>query len=191
MSGGGEPSWFETLGERTVHEGFSTVVVETVRTPGGETVEREIVRHAGAVAVVPVTTDGRILLLKQYRQPLRRHVLEIPAGTRDVPGEDVVAVAHRELIEETGHDSDQLTPIGRFHNSVGWSTEETHLFLARDVRPAPAPEGFEPKAEEAAMEVVPFTVDDALELARTGQLTDAKTVLGLLYAAPHLGHGGR
>lgn len=187
----GDAAWFETIEERTVHDGFSTVVVETVRTPDGATVEREIVRHDGAVAIVPVTSDGRILLLKQYRQPLRRHVLEIPAGTRDVPGETVEDVARRELLEETGHDADRFEPIGRFHNSVGWSTEETHLFLARDVHPAPAPDGFEPEAEEATMEIVPFAVADAIELARTGQLTDAKTVLGLLYAAAHLGHDGR
>jgi ADP-ribose pyrophosphatase len=180
------PAWFETLAQRTVHEGFSTVVIETVRTPDGDTVEREVVQHRDAVAVVPVLDDGRVVLLKQYRQPLRRHVLEIPAGTMDVDGETVEDVAHRELVEEIGHDARELTHLATFHNSAGWSTERTHVLLGRGVHPVPPPDGFTPEAEEAAMEVVPFDAGDALELARAGRLTDAKTLVGLLLAADHL-----
>lgn len=179
--------WFETVDARIVHEGFSDVVVETVRLPDGGTVEREIVRHQDAVAIVPVLDDGRLLLLKQYRQPLRAHLLEIPAGTMDVDGESVEAVAHRELREETGQDARELRHLTTFHNSAGWTTERTHVLLGRGVHPAAAPEGFVPKAEEAEMELVPFTLDDALEAVRSGELADAKTVIGLLLAAPHLG----
>lgn len=186
MSGGGSASWFETVAERTIHEGFSTVVAETVRTPDGGTVEREVVRHQDAVAVVPVLDDGRVLLLKQYRQPLRANLLEIPAGTMDVDGESVEDVAHRELVEETGHDARELVHLTTFHNSAGWTDERTHVLLGRGVHPADTPDGFAPDAEEAAMELVPFHAGDLVELARNGSLTDAKTLVGVLLAAPYL-----
>jgi 8-oxo-dGDP phosphatase len=182
-----EARWFETTDESVVYEGFSTVVEETVRTPGGSEMVREIVRHDSAVAVVPVLDDGRIVLLRQYRQPLRRYVLEIPAGKMDVDGESAEEVAHRELAEEIGHDARELVHLVTFQNSSGWTTEETHVYLGRGVHPVATPEGFTPKEEEADMEVVPFTAEDAVELARRGELTDAKTVIGLLLAAPHLG----
>jgi 8-oxo-dGDP phosphatase len=179
--------WFETTATETLYEGFSTVVRETVETPDGEEMVREIVRHDDAVAVVPVLEDGRIVLLKQYRQPVRRYVLEIPAGKMDVDGESPEEVAHRELAEEIGHDARELVHLVTFQNSSGWTTEETHVYLGRGVHPVDTPEGFTPKAEEADMEIVPFTAEDVVELARRGELTDAKTLLGLLLAAPHLG----
>lgn len=180
------PAWFETVARETRYEGFSDVVLETVRTPDGATVEREVVEHQDAVAVVPVLDDGRVLLLRQYRQPVRGHVLEIPAGTMDVEGESPEEVARRELAEETRHAARQLRALITFHNSSGWSTERTHVYLGTGVHPAPVPDGFEAAAEEAAMELVPFDLADALEAVHAGQLTDAKTVVGLLLAAPHL-----
>lgn len=183
----GEARWFETTDEEVVYEGFSTVVVESVRTPSGDTMDREIVRHDDAVAVVPVLDDGRIVLLRQYRQPLRRYVLEIPAGKMDVDGEGPEEVARRELIEEIGHDARELRHLVTFWNSAGWATERTHVYLGRGVHPADPPDDFTPKDEEADMEVVPFTAEDVVALARDGELVDAKTVIGLLLAAPHLG----
>lgn len=183
---GGEARWFETTAEDVVYEGFSTVVRETVRIPNGEEMVREIVRHDSAVAVIPVLDDGRIVLLKQYRQPLRRYVLEIPAGKMDQDGESPEDVAHRELAEEIGHDARELRHLVTFQNSSGWTTEETHVFLGLGVHPVDPPEGFVPKEEEADMEIVPFTAEDAVALARRGELTDAKTLVGLLLAAPHL-----
>lgn len=180
-------AWFETVGERTVHDGYGTVVVETVRTPDGDLVEREVVRHADAVAVVAVTDRDEVLLLRQYRQPLRGHLLEIPAGKMDVDGESPEDAARRELIEETGHDAAELTHLVTFYNSAGWCTERTHTFLARRLRPVRPPDGYVAGAEEAVMEIVPFTFDDAIEAARSGQLSDGKTVVGLLLAAARLG----
>lgn len=189
-TGGTDGAWFETLSSQTRYEGFSDIVVDTVRTPDGSTVEREIVHHDDAVAMVPVLPDGRVLLLKQYRQVLRGNLLEIPAGKMDVAGESPEEVAQRELAEETGHVADQLTWLTTFHNSAGWTTERTHVFLATGLRATDAPDGFVARAEEAAMELVPFDVDDALEAVRAGQLTDSKTVVGLLLAEPHLRSAG-
>ena len=183
-------SWFSTVASETRYRGFSDVVVDTVEMPDGSQVEREVVHHDDAVAVVPVLDDGRVLLLKQYRQPLRGHLLELPAGKMDVDDEPPEEVARRELAEETGHAARELRHLTTFHNSAGWSTERTHVFLATGVHATHPPDGFVPQAEEAVMELVPFTLPDALEATRTGQLTDGKTVIGLLLAEPHL-TGGR
>ncbi|MTV26822.1 NUDIX hydrolase [Nitriliruptoraceae bacterium ZYF776] len=180
------PAWFETIEERTVYDGFSRVVVERLRAPDGSEVDREIVDHDDAVAVVPVDDHGRVLLLKQYRQPLRGYLLEIPAGKLDVEGEAPQDAAQRELAEELGFRAGRLTPLSTVWNSAGWSTERTHLYLGQDLVATAPPDGFVAQAEEADMEIVPFALSDALAMARDGDLVDAKTVLGLLLAAPIL-----
>jgi 8-oxo-dGDP phosphatase len=184
---GGDAAWFETLGVREAYRGRATVRIETVRTPDGHEVERELIGQMDAVAVVPVTADGDVLLLKQYRQSVRRYLLELPAGVLDDDGEPPEDAARRELAEEVHHDAGELEHLITFHNSAGWTEERTHVYLARHVTPGRPPEGFEAEAEEADMEVVPMAFADALEAARGGELTDAKTVVGLLLAADRLG----
>jgi 8-oxo-dGDP phosphatase len=179
-------SWFETTDVRTVYEGRSTVRIETVRMPEGDLAEREIVVHDDAVAVLPVTDDGEVVLLKQYRQPVRGYLLEVPAGTVDGDDGSPESTAHRELAEEVQLEAGELIHLVTFLNSSGWTTERTHVYLARRIAPAPRPEGFAPEHEEADMEVLRMSAEDAVGLARSGELTDAKTVLALLLAAPHL-----
>lgn len=181
-----DPAWFATQDTRTVHAGFSTVRIDTVQTPDGATVEREIVEHDDAVAVVPVTAAGEVLLLKQYRQPVRTYLLEIPAGKMDVAGEPPEVAAQRELQEEVHHRADRFVPLTTFHNSAGWTTERTHVFLGTGLSAAAPPDDFAPEAEEADMEVVVLPFGVALEQVRRGELTDAKTVIGLLLAEEHL-----
>lgn len=180
------PAWFETRDAEVVYTGYSTVRVETVALPSGDETVREVVVHDDAVAMVPVTDAGDVLLLRQYRQPLRRYLLEIPAGTLDVDGEEPEAAARRELREEVQHDARSWTPLTTFHNSAGWSTERTHVYLATGLRVAELPDGFHLEAEEADMEVVALPFSAALEMVRDGTLTDAKTVVGLLLAEPHV-----
>jgi 8-oxo-dGDP phosphatase len=181
------PSWYRTLDVREVYRGRASVRIETVRTPDGQDVERELVSQFDAVAVVPITVRGDVLLLRQYRHVVGGYLLELPAGVLDVPDEDPEAAARRELAEEVQHDAGVLEHLLTFHNSAGWSDERTHLYLARDVVPGQAPSGFEATAEEADMEVVALALDDAIAAARAGELTDAKTALGLLLAAGRLG----
>ncbi len=180
-----EPAWFQTQESRTAYEGFSTVRVDTVVTPDGSAVEREIVEHDDAVAIVPLTDAEEVLLLKQYRQPVQAYLLELPAGTMDVDGERPEQTAQRELQEEVHHRAERFEWLTTFHNSAGWSTERTHVFLGTGLSLAPPPDAFEAKAEEADMEVVTIPIDAALNLVRRGEITDAKTVIGLLLAEAH------
>ncbi len=177
---------FTTLDVVERYRGRSTVRIERVRTPDGEEVEREIVVHDDAVAIVPVTDDGRVVLLRQYRQALRAHLLEIPAGTLDVDGEGPEAAAHRELAEETGYAAGQLEHLATFDNSAGWTDERTHVYLATRLAENGRPDGFEAEHEEADMELVLLDVRDAIADARAGRVTDAKTLVGLLLAEDRL-----
>ncbi len=174
---------FTTVSVDEQYAGRSTVRIEVVRTPDGNEVEREIVGHDDAVAIVPVTDDGEVVLLRQYRQALREHLLEIPAGTLDVDGESPTDAALRELAEETGYTARSLEHLVTFHNSAGWTDERTHVYLARGLTGDSAPEGFEPEDEEADMELVHLELAAAWAAARAGEISDAKTLVGLLLTA--------
>ena len=174
---------FTTLDVEERYAGRSVVRIERVRTPEGHEVEREIVAHDDAVAVVPVTDDGRVVLLRQYRQALRDHLLEIPAGTLDVDGESPLEAARRELAEETGYEAGRLEHLVTFDNSAGWTDERTHVYLATGLRDGGRPHDFEPEHEEADMELVHLDLATAIGDARAGRITDAKTLVGLLLTA--------
>jgi 8-oxo-dGDP phosphatase len=182
-----DTAWFQTVASRIAHEGYSTVRLDTVRMPDGSESDREVVEHDDAVAIVPITATGEVLLLRQYRHAVGRYVLEVPAGKLDVAGESVEEAAHRELAEELAYEAATFEPLVTFLNSAGWTDERTHVLLATGCTPGRAPDGFTPEAEEADMEVVPMAVADALEAARTGVIVDSKTLIGLLLAAPRFG----
>lgn len=166
---------------RITHDGdLSRVRVDRVRMPDGDAADREIVEHPDAVAVVPVDDDGRVVLVRQYRHVLRAAQLEIPAGKLDVDGEAPPDAARRELIEEVGLDATDLTELVCFHNSAGWTDEVTTVYLATGLTAATAPDDFVPKAEEADMEVVRLPLVEAIAMAERGELTDSKTLVGLL-----------
>jgi 8-oxo-dGDP phosphatase len=153
-----------------------------VRLPDGEIVEREVVDHVDAVAVVPLLPDGTVVLLRHYRQPVGTYLLEIPAGKLDEDGESPEEAADRELREETGLAPGDLQLLTVFHNSGGWTTESTHVYLASDVREEGSPEGFEPEGEERDLEVLRLPLDEAVAAVEDGTITDAKTIIGLLLA---------
>ncbi len=175
-------AWYETLDSRVVHEGWSTVRVDTIRMPDGDQADREIVEHVSAVAVVPLLADGSVALLRQYRHAVGQYLLEIPAGILDVAGEAEADAAQRELAEEIGMQAGRLEHLTTIHNSAGWSTEQTHVFLGRDLEDVSRPDGFQLEHEEADMEVVRLSLDAAVDAVRGGEITDAKTVVGLLLA---------
>ena len=185
---GGESLGFSFVGEEIRYRGWRIAVAEArFRAPDGSVFRRDIVRHPGAVAVVPVTADGRVLLVRQYRGSVDRALLEIPAGTRDVEGEPAPETARRELLEEVGVDAGEMEPLGTMLNSPGFCDEETLLFLATDLHDGvPDRHG----AEESAIEVVGVPLEEIDGLVRRGELVDGQSILGLLLARRHLEGAG-
>lgn len=173
---------------RIVYDGaLSRVRIDRVRMPDGQEVDREVVEHPDAVAIVPVHDDGTVTLLRQYRHPVGESLLELPAGKLDVDGERPEQTARRELAEEVGLAAGRLTPLLTFHNSSGWTDEATTLYLAEELQAAPAPDGFEAAHEEADIVVERHALTEAVARAGRGELNDAKTALGLLLVGAQRG----
>ena len=151
--------------------------------PDGRLAQREIVEQTPSVAVVPLDGQGRVTLVRQYRHAIGERMLEVPAGKLDVDGEEPAAAARRELAEETGLAADQWQLLITFHNSAGWTNEATLLYLATGLHETGSPDGFQAQHEEAEIEVVRVSLHQAVAMIRRGELTDAKTVIGVLLAA--------
>jgi 8-oxo-dGDP phosphatase len=145
--------------------------------PDGTHYEREVVHHPGAVGVVPLHADGAVTLLRQYRAPIDRVLWEVPAGLRDVEGEDPATTAARELAEEAGLQAGSLEHLVTFHNSPGFSDEQVILYLATGLSEVPDDrQGI----EEQHMEVARVPLSEALAMVDDGRISDAKTVIALL-----------
>lgn len=165
------------IGSRRVYDGRVVHLrVDDVRTPGGLDTVREIVEHAGAVALVAVDAADRVLLVRQYRHAVGRVTTELPAGTLEA-GEDPLDCARRELAEETGYSAASLTRIGGIYPSAGFCTEYIHLFMARGLTAGDV----HPEADED-IEVDWLPWDEALRRVRAGDLEDAKSICALLLA---------
>lgn len=175
---------FRPLGETVLTEQWRVrAVTARFASPHGEEFERFIVRSPGAVGIVPVVYDGRghahVVLVRQYRPALNRDMLEIPAGIRDVEDEPPEATAQRELGEEAGYEAGRIEALTAFHPTSGLTDAMTWLFLGLDLKPV---ERAAQSIEEAAMTVEILAMADALTLVERGELTDAKTIIGLLLA---------
>lgn len=175
-----ESASFTRVGHTTIHRGpVVSLAVADVEGPDGRTYQREVVHHPGAVSVVPLTEAGTVVLVRQYRAALDAWLLELPAGKRDVPGEDPAATAARELVEEVGLRPDHMELLAEFHNSPGFSDEHSLVYLATGLRPTEhAREGI----EERHLEVVEMPLEVVPERVASGELRDAKTIIGLLLA---------
>lgn len=179
-------SGFRQIDERTVYDGVVIrVTVGTFETPTGSVVERDIVRHPGAVSVVPVDGD-EVILVRQYRAAADRELLEIPAGKRDVPGEPPEVTAGRELEEEVGKRPASLELLAQFYNSVGFSDEYSYVYLATELHDVAASAHGE---EEQHMTVVRVPLDRVDVMIASGEIVDAKTIVGLTLARARLGRG--
>ena len=156
--------------------------------PDGKPFERVVVRHPGAVTIVPVHDDGRVTLVRQYRAAVDALVLEIPAGTRDKDGEEPEATARRELAEEAGLEAAHWELLIATWNTPGISDQRTLLYLATGLTSIPArPEG----VEEGYMTVETIHLDEVEALVADGSLRDETTVLGLYMARQRLRDSGR
>jgi ADP-ribose pyrophosphatase len=170
----------QTLTTETAFEGkLIDVRRETVRLSNGETTIREIVVHPDVVAVLPILADGRIVFVRQYRKAVDRILLEVPAGGVD-EGETPEDAVHREMVEETGYRVGDAVFVTSFYTSPGFTTENMHLFLARDLKAGKATE------ESDQIEVEELTLSEARERWRAGEIADAKTILAMLWYEQHL-----
>ena len=171
------------MDSRILHQGrFLTFRVDTIEHADGTTGTREIAGHPGAVAIVAIDSEDRVLLVRQYRLAVGKALLEIPAGTLDRLGggsvEDPDVAARRELEEETGARASTWQRLGSFYTAPGFAEELMYLYLATDLRPADG-ERLQPDADEhLILERIPWP--EAVAAAETGQLRDAKTIVGLL-----------
>jgi len=171
---------FRLVGARTLAEAaFLRMDRLHLAGPDGEAVARIVVRHPGAVAVVPLLGDD-VVLIEQFRAPVGRRLLEIPAGKLDVPGEDPEATARRELVEEVGVVAERLDHLATILTTPGFSDERIAIYRAA------VTEGGDPAlvgAEERDARIVRMSVTAALAAVRAGRIADAKTMIGLFLAA--------
>jgi ADP-ribose pyrophosphatase len=172
--------------EREIYAGrVVTLRLRYLPQPDGSTRLREIIQHAAGAAVVAVDAEMHVLLVRQPRPAVNANVLELPAGLVD-PGEAPIDCARRELQEETGYIAGLLEPLVSFYTSPGFSTELIHIFVATDLR-----EGAVQHAEEEEIEVVRLPLDHAIDRVLHGEISDAKTVTGLLaYKLVQVAHRG-
>ena len=183
---------YEVTQSKCVYEGtLSNVRIDTIRMPDGTTAEREIIEHLDAVAVVPLDDENQVLLVRQYRPAMGERLLELPAGILDVEGEEPEEAARRELAEEAGVAATALQRLVTFSNSAGWSEERTTVYLATGLREVAAPGDFTPEHEETDMELVRLPLAEAAALAARGDISDAKTLVGILLTAARRGIGLR
>jgi len=162
-------------GEQAYRGRLLDVRVDTVRLPDGRIATREYIVHPGAVMVVPLLDDGRLVVERQYRHPLGRVMLEFPAGKLEA-GEPTLLCAVRELAEETGYRAREWARAGVLHNAIAYSSEGIEIWFARGL--SPGERGLD---EGEFLDVATATQDELLEMVAAGELTDAKTLIGLLW----------
>ena len=155
---------------------------DTVRLPNGNETVREVIRHIGAVCVIPVLENGDVIMERQYRYPLDRVILEIPAGKLDSAGENRLSAIKRELSEETGYTADEWTEIGDFHPAPAYSDEFITMYLARKLH-----KGDRHLDADEFLDVCTIPLKDLVEDVMAGKISDAKTQVCILKAARILG----
>jgi len=164
-----------TLNHRSeVYKGrVINLIVDSITTTNGIDTIREVLRHPGGAAVVPVLPDGDVLLVRQFRYPMQSCLLEFPAGKID-PGETAEATAHRELAEEVGYTSSRLRKLAEFYTTPGFCDERLFLFLAEELTPCESVQD-----EDEEIEVCRYSLDALPDLIKTGAIVDAKTIIGI------------
>jgi ADP-ribose pyrophosphatase len=169
------------LNSQKVFDGRVFKVTSDTVVEGELTYQRDVVRHPGSAVIVPVHDDGTVVLVRQYRHPAVRYLLEVPAGTL-ADGERPEAGAARELEEELGLLADRLEKLSEFFVSPGFLEEKMWVYLATGLT-----EGKPNPDEDEVLDLVRLPIGDALEMITSGEIQDAKTIIGLILAAPRVG----
>lgn len=177
--------------EKTIHReeifrgNLISLYVDDVELPNGMRSKREVVKHPGAVAVIPLTDEGKLVMVKQFRKPLERTLVEIPAGKIE-KGEEPHVTALRELEEETGYTTKNLKYVTSFYTSPGFADEIIHLYFSNELVK------LEEKVsgdEDELIEIVELTLEEAEQYVKEQKIHDAKTAYAVLYVKMLLGRG--
>lgn len=169
------------LNSEKVYDGRQFKVTVDTISEGELTYQREVVHHFGSAVIIPVFDDGTVALVRQYRHPAVRYLLEAPAGTLE-DREPPELGAARELEEEIGFVADRLEKLSEFFVSPGFLEEKMHVYLATGLT-----ESQQRLEEDEILEVVRLPIAEALEMITSGEIQDAKTIIGLILAAPRVG----
>lgn len=165
----------KVISSRMVYAGkLFDLLVDEIELPGGVRAAREHVRHPGAVCMIPIDSDGSVLMVKQYRHPAGERLLELPAGTRE-PGEEPEDTARRELAEEVGRTPGRVHHLGGFYVAPGYTSEYIDLFVCENLV-----EANEPGEEDEDIEIIRMAPEAALKAIEDGEIKDAKSIVGLL-----------
>lgn len=167
-----------TISSTPIFEGkIFDVVVEDVLLPNGKTSKREIVKHPGGVAVIAVTEEGKLVLVEQFRKPLERSLIEIPAGKREL-GEEPHITAVRELEEETGYECESLEFVSAFYVAPGFASEYLYIYEAKGLKKKENSAGLD---EDEFVELMEVSLEEAWQLYKENKIADAKTIFALQY----------
>ncbi|MGA4719550.1 NUDIX hydrolase [Fictibacillus nanhaiensis] len=167
----------KTISKEQIYSGkVIDLYIEEVELPNKKTGKREVVKHPGAVAVLAVTDEGKMLMVEQFRKPLEKTIIEIPAGKLE-KGEDPLECAKRELLEETGFACESMESIGSFYTSPGFADELIHLYYTNTL----TKQGNQMTDEDEFLNVLELSVDEAKELMREEKIHDAKTAYSVMY----------
>ena len=167
----------KTIKAETVYEGtFLTLKRDKILLPNGNTSTREWIKHPGAICCIPILPDGKIALIKQYRYPVKKEMIEIPAGKLD-QNEIPEQCALRELEEEIGYKANKLTLLANIHPAVGFTDEKMWLYLAEDLI-----ETKQSLDTDEFLSLFPTKLEEAVEMVWEGEITDVKTIIGILWA---------
>jgi 8-oxo-dGTP pyrophosphatase MutT (NUDIX family) len=176
-------SEFTVLSTEEHYKGWAIDVrTDTLSLPDGEVVRRDVIAHPGAVAVVALDVAEQVVMVRQYRHPIRQFLLELPAGLLDVAGEQALAAAQRELYEEAALRAEQWHVLLDLHTSPGMSDEAIRVYLARGLTPVAAADRFQTEHEERTMTVERFGLTELAAAALSGELTNGPAVAGILAA---------
>lgn len=151
--------------------------VDEVILPNGKTAKRELIKHPGAVAIIPLTCDNKIVFVEQYRKPLEKSLIEIPAGKMEL-GEEPATTAIRELEEETGYTAKELSLVTSFYTSPGFADELMYIYLAKNIEKLPTPVAGD---EDEFVEIMELSLDEAAQYIKDMRIHDAKTNYAVLY----------
>ncbi|TDL34676.1 NUDIX hydrolase [Jeotgalibacillus sp. S-D1] len=168
----------KTIVKEVLYEGkIINLQIETVTLPNGKTSKREIIKHPGAVCVIALTEENKLIMVEQYRKALERSVLEIPAGKLE-PGEEPIITAARELEEETGYGSENLVHLISFYTSPGFADELVHVYVAKNLYKIENARGAD---EDEFVELQELTLEEAEKCVADQRIFDAKTAYAVQY----------